>query len=300
MLSLQQLSQPINIQQPTAVELIIDGQSIPFLPGQVTLIGSRPGMGRSLLMLYLFNLLNEKYGYAQCLVSNEEEENILFEKLIATASLTELSSVVDKKEKIIQKNTCLNSENCFLHSFFGPWEELKIQVEEIITNRGIFLLFIDKIQGLYSDHNHRNRDQEMGYIIRMLKKIAFDHQISIVLNSSMNRSVETREGKLSHLSDLRDSGSLEDIAHQIIFLNRPEYYGITEDEEGNSLKGIAYLKIAKSRSGKAENIRLLFDRTIPCFKPWSSLGVFSFSNEFNKLVETFGLEENPFELDKPF
>lgn len=292
MLSLHQLSQPITIQQPTAVELIIDGQSFPFLPGQVTLIGSRPGMGRTLLMLYLYHQLYQKYELPQLFISNEEEENLLYNKLIATVTQVNIDLVQDRKEECILRSQGLSSEKCFLGSFYGSWEELKEQLVAAIAEKGVKLLFIDKIQGIYSEQHSRNRDQEVGNIIKELKILAVEKRVSIVVSSSLNRSVESRDGKIPLLSDLRDSGSLEDIADTVLFLHRPEYYGITEDEEGNSLKGVAELLYAKNRKGNIENMQLLFDRNIPCFKTWSPSDRFSFNNTFNKMVELFDLREN--------
>ncbi len=299
MLSLQQLSQPITIQQTPAIELIVDGQSIPFLPGQVTLIGSRPGMGRTLLMLYIYHQLYQKYELPQLFISNEEEENLLYNKLIATVTQVNIDLVQDRKEESILRSQTLTSDKCFMGSFYGSWEELKEQLVAAIAEKGVQLLFIDKIQGVYCEQNCRNRDQEVGNIIKELKILAVEKQVSIVVSSSLNRSVESREGKKPRLSDLRDSGSLEDIADTVLFLHRPEYYGFTEDDEGNSLKGVAELLFAKNRKGNTENMQLLFDKDIPCFKPWSPSDRFSFNNSFNKMVEQFGLTENPGGLNDP-
>jgi len=301
MLSLQQLSQPTTFQQTPAVELIVDGQSIPFLPGQVTLIGSRPGMGRTLLTLYFYHQLYQKYELPQLFISNEEEENLLYNKLIATVTQVNIDLVQDRKEESILRSQTLTSDKCFMGSFYGSWEELKEQLVAAIAEKGVQLLFIDKIQGIYSEQHSRNRDQEVGNIIKELKILAVEKRISIVVTSSLNRSVESRVGKIPWLSDLRDSGSLEDIADLILFLHRPEYYGFLEDEEGNSLRGFSELIYAKNRKGNAENMQLLFDRNIPCFKPWSPSDRFSFNNSFNKMVEQFGLTEFPGEIsDSPF
>ncbi len=292
MLSLQQLSQPTTFQQTPAVELIVDGQSIPFLPGQVPLIGSRPGMGRTLLTLYFYHQLYQKYELPQLFISNEEEENLLYNKLIATVTHVSLNLIQNRKEAFEMKSQTLTSDKCFMGSFYGSWEELKEQLVAAIAEKGVKLLFIDKIQGIYSEQHSRNRDQEVGNIIKELKILAVEKRVSIVVASSLNRSVESRDGKIPLLSDLRDSGSLEDIADTVLFLHRPEYYGITEDEEGNSLRGVAKLLYIKNRKGNTENMQLHFDRNIPCFKTWSPSDRFSFNNTFNKMVEQFGLSEN--------
>ena len=107
--------------------------------------------------------------------------------------------------------------------------------------------------------NKGNREQEISNISRSLKSLSKELDIPIIALSQLNRSVETRGGsKKPILSDLRESGAIEQDADMVLFIYRPEYYKIDEDEHGNSTKGLAELIIAKHRNGALADIKLNF------------------------------------------
>lgn len=106
-----------------------------------------------------------------------------------------------------------------------------------------------------------SREQEVSSISRSLKTVAKELDIPVIALSQLNRSVEMRSGnKRPQLSDLRESGAIEQDADLVIFIHRPEYYGLDVDEEGNSLKGIAEIILAKHRNGPVGDIQLKFIR----------------------------------------
>jgi len=106
-----------------------------------------------------------------------------------------------------------------------------------------------------------SREQEVSSISRSLKSVAKELDIPIIALSQLNRSVEMRSGnKRPQLSDLRESGAIEQDADLVIFIHRPEYYGLDVDEEGNSLRGIAEIILAKHRNGPVGDIQLKFVR----------------------------------------
>ncbi len=110
------------------------------------------------------------------------------------------------------------------------------------------------------------REQEVSNISRSLKSIAKELDIPIIALSQLNRSVEMRSGnKRPQLSDLRESGAIEQDADLVLFIHRPEYYGIDVDEEGNSLKGVAEIMVAKHRNGPTGDILLKFIREFAKF-----------------------------------
>ncbi|MBN1131532.1 MAG: replicative DNA helicase [Bacteroidales bacterium] len=109
--------------------------------------------------------------------------------------------------------------------------------------------------------NTGSREQEVSNISRSLKSVAKELDIPIIALSQLNRSVEMRSGnKRPQLSDLRESGAIEQDADLVIFIHRPEYYGLDTDEEGNSLKGIAEIILAKHRNGPVGELQLKFIR----------------------------------------
>lgn len=123
-------------------------------------------------------------------------------------------------------------------------------------------VIIDYLQLIGNDpggKRNTNREQDVSQISRACKMLAKEMGIPVIALSQLSRAVETRGGdKRPQLSDLRESGSLEQDADMVMFLYRAEYYKIEEDEQGNSLKGIAELIIAKNRSGETKDIPLRF------------------------------------------
>jgi replicative DNA helicase len=107
--------------------------------------------------------------------------------------------------------------------------------------------------------NVGSREQEVSSISRSLKAIAKELDIPIIALSQLNRSVELRSGdKRPQLSDLRESGAIEQDADIVIFIHRPERFGLTEDADGRSTLGIADIIIAKHRNGAVGDIQLKF------------------------------------------
>jgi replicative DNA helicase len=293
MKTLYSLTNETNLNISVASSLEVDGTTLPFQPGKLVLLGARSGMGRTLLMLYFFLHLYEKYDEPQCFVSNEEDVEDLLHKLQNTVKGNPLfNNQIDSAPESF--DGVLHSEKCFMHYSHNTWEQLKTKLEEVLAMQPIRFLFIDKVQGLFSEERFRNRDQELSHILNEMKKFAQEHHMCLILSSSLNRSVENREGKQPVLSDLRDTGSLEDLADLVLFLSRPEYYGITEDEEGNSLRGMAEVSMAKNRMGKKAKARFMFHRELGCFSPFAEQARFSYNQVFNKMVETFDLTDEPF------
>jgi replicative DNA helicase len=122
------------------------------------------------------------------------------------------------------------------------------------------MIIIDYIQlmSIGSD-NKGNREQEISTISRSLKALSKELDVPIITLSQLNRSVETRGGsKRPILSDLRESGAIEQDADLVCFIYRPEYYKIDHDEAGNSTRGLAELIIAKHRNGALADVKMQF------------------------------------------
>jgi len=117
-----------------------------------------------------------------------------------------------------------------------------------------------------------NREQEVSTISRSLKAIAKELNVPIIALSQLNRSVETRGGnKRPQLSDLRESGAIEQDADVVIFIHRPEYYGFLEDEDGNSNAGLAEIILSKHRNGATGDIKLRFEKEMARFSDFDDV-----------------------------
>ena len=140
--------------------------------------------------------------------------------------------------------------------------ELRTKARRLVREHGVKLIIIDYLQLMNaSGASFGSRQEEVSTISRSLKGLAKELNIPIIALSQLNRGVESREGiegKRPQLSDLRESGAIEQDADMVCFIHRPEYYKIFQDEKGNDLKGVAEIIIAKHRNGAVGDVRLRF------------------------------------------
>ncbi|MBA2747084.1 MAG: replicative DNA helicase [Flavisolibacter sp.] len=196
--------------------------------------------------------------------------------------------------------------------------ELRAKCRRLKNSNNIGLIIIDYLQLMSGTGENRNsnREQEISNISRSLKGLAKELQVPIIALSQLSREVEKRKdgNKMPQLSDLRESGAIEQDADMVCFLYRPEYYDLNQDEMGESNKGETHVRIAKHRNGSLETIKLRallhiqkfiedgggsseFGQTIPSnFKPVSGFeggGARMFIQTGSKMNDLPD-EENPF------
>lgn len=139
--------------------------------------------------------------------------------------------------------------------------ELRTKARRLVKERDVKLIMIDYLQLMNATGMKFNsRQEEVSTISRSLKGLAKELNIPIIALSQLSRAVEQRpgQGTRPQLSDLRESGAIEQDADMVLFVHRPEYYNILEDSDGNSLKGMAQIIIAKHRKGATADVILSF------------------------------------------
>ncbi len=152
--------------------------------------------------------------------------------------------------------------------------ELRAQCRRLKNKHDIGLIIIDYLQLMSGTGENRtaNREQEISNISRNLKGLAKELNVPIIALSQLSRAVEqrgTKEGnRVPQLSDLRESGAIEQDADMVMFLYRPEYYDVTQSAEGENIKGLTEVKIAKHRNGSLETIKLKALLHIQKFTNW--------------------------------
>ena len=136
--------------------------------------------------------------------------------------------------------------------------EFRAKARRLVNKNKVGMIVIDYLQLMSgSGDKNSNREQEISTISRNLKVLAKELMIPIIALSQLSRAVESRkESKVPQLSDLRESGAIEQDADMVIFIYRPEYYEINTNEHGESIEGETHIKIAKHRNGSLETIKL--------------------------------------------
>lgn len=148
--------------------------------------------------------------------------------------------------------------------------ELRTKARRLVREKNVQVIMIDYLQLINADGaRFGSRQEEVSTISRSLKGLAKELNIPILALSQLNRTVEGRdglEGKRPQLSDLRESGAIEQDADMVLFVHRPEYYRIFEDEKGNDLRGKAQIIIAKHRKGGTGDVLLEFKGEYTSFR----------------------------------
>jgi replicative DNA helicase len=231
-------------------------------------IAARPAMGKTAFVLSMARNMAVKYNQGVAFFSLEMANVQLVNRLIVAE--TELPADKIKNgnlapfewEQLDHKIQSLIDAPLFIDDTAGlSVFELRAKCRRLKKQHDIKIVIIDYLQ-LMSASGMRpgNRQEEVSMISRSLKGLAKELNIPIIALSQLNRGVESRtgEGKRPQLSDLRESGAIEQDADMVLFIHRPEYYHITEDEQGNSLIGLAEIIIAKHRNGATGDVRLRF------------------------------------------
>ena len=178
--------------------------------------------------------------------------------------------------------------------------ELRTKARRLVREHNVKMIIIDYLQLMNaSGMKFGSREQEVSMISRSLKQLAKELNIPIIALSQLNRT----DGKIPQLSDLRESGAIEQDADIVCFINRPEYYLKNNiDAQGNDIRGLAQFIIAKHRSGAVGDVKLRFRNQFARFENWedddnplSSEGIVTIGSILNSDVNT----SNPFENSNP-
>jgi replicative DNA helicase len=151
--------------------------------------------------------------------------------------------------------------------------DFRAKLKQLQYRHNVEIAYIDYIQlmnfGGSNKRNNMSREQELSSISRTLKQVAKECNIPIVVMSQLSRQVEARQDKRPMLSDLRESGSLEQDADVVVFLYRPEYYGIEQTENGGSTVGLAEYIVAKQRNGGTGIVPMKFKHEVMQYVDWN-------------------------------
>ena len=232
------------------------------------IIAARPGMGKTAFALSMARNIAIDHNTAVGFFSLEMSSEQLVSRLIASeaelgANKLRKGDLADhemiqlhEKIKYLSEAPIFIDDTPALTIF-----ELRAKARRLVKNHKVGILIIDYLQLMHAGGNAGNREQEISTISRSLKGIAKELKIPVIALSQVNRGVESRSGvgsKRPMLSDLRESGAIEQDADIVTFIYRPEYYKIFEWDNGDDSRGQAEIMIAKHRNGSLANIKLKF------------------------------------------
>ncbi|EHQ30203.1 replicative DNA helicase [Mucilaginibacter paludis] len=247
----------------------LDRMTSGWQKSDLVIIAARPAMGKTAFVLTCARNAAVDFNRPVVVFSLEMSSVQLVNRLISGEARIE-------QEKI-RKGRLEEWEWEQIHSKIGRLEQAPLIIDDtpalnifefrakcrrLKSQHDIQLIIIDYLQLMHgkSDGKGGNREQEIGSISRALKSVAKELNVPVIALSQLSRAVESRPGgaKRPMLSDLRESGSIEQDADMVLFLYRPEYYGLEFDEDNNPTQGVGEVIIAKHRNGETGRVRLKF------------------------------------------
>ncbi|HBK71090.1 MAG TPA: replicative DNA helicase [Flavobacteriaceae bacterium] len=273
----------------------LDNLTSGWQPSDLVIIAARPGMGKTAFVMSMAKNMAIDFNIPVAIFSLEMSSVQLITRMIS--SETGISSGKLRKgdlqphewEQLNVKVKNLSKAPIFIDdtpslSIF----DLRAKARRLVSQHGVKIVIIDYLQLMTAASAGGNREQEISTISRNLKALAKELAIPVIALSQLSRAVETRGGsKRPLLSDLRESGAIEQDADIVSFIFRPEYYGQTEwdDDERTPCEGQGEFIVAKHRNGGLENIRLKFTGHLAQFSDLEESFATEFQSKMNEAID---------------
>jgi len=256
----------------------LDGQLLGFQSGDLVVVAARPGMGKTSMVWHIAKM-QARHQVPVGFFSLEMNDRQLINKMFASETQIDLRTVarggLKREEWQRFDHAAEQMMNWPIHlddTGAIPIHQLIAVAKNWVRKHGVKIIYIDYIQLITTGEGLKkfgNREQEVSYISGKLKATAKELNIPIVALSQLSRAPETRSDKRPMLSDLRESGAIEQDADIVIFPFRPGYYGIETDHTGSIYPdGYTELDIAKFRNGEPVVVRWIFEPGISRFRDY--------------------------------
>jgi len=236
-----------------------------FQKSDLIIVAGRPSQGKTALVLSLARNASVIHNVPIGFFSLEMSTQQLVMRLICAEARVDAHSVrtgrlpEDEWRKLSTSVGRLYKAKIFIDDTpaLGVLE-LRAKARRLKAEHNVGMVVVDYLQLMQGPRNAQSREQEISSISRSLKALAKELNIPVVALSQLNRAVEARGDKRPVLADLRESGAIEQDADVVVFVHRPEMFGIEKDENGNSTEGTAELIIGKQRNGPTGSARMAF------------------------------------------
>jgi replicative DNA helicase len=239
--------------------------------GNVCVIAARPGMGKTSFLTALMHQYVFKQNKSCFYISLKSNEMDFLRYMLVYQSAipafkpqfewtNELKEDLNKIRELEEKQLL-----GFAYQRNHESEELFSRVFMAANKQKAEIIFIDSIQLMheFGKYNYTTREKQLGMVMMKLKQMAMELNLLIIIGSDLSRNVERRSASCRPmLSDIKDSGWIEEIADQVLFLYRPVYYELAEWEDGSSTYNQAEIIIAKNKLGRTEELKLTYDESL--------------------------------------
>jgi replicative DNA helicase len=249
-----------------------------FQPSDLIIVAARPSMGKTALVLNIAQHVAIEENTAVAIFSLEMSKESLVQRMLTAEARVDSQMLRkgrlrdDEYPRIAKAAGILSSSPIWIDDTPGvSLLEMRSKARRLKAETDIGLLIVDYLQLMTGPSSSENRQQEISQISRSLKALAKELHVPVVALSQLSRAPEQRtgEGKRPQLSDLRESGAIEQDADLVMFIYRPEVYEGAQDKDGNSLEGRAEIIVGKQRNGPTGTVSLFFHKSYTRFENYS-------------------------------
>ena len=244
-----------------------------FQPSDLIILAARPSMGKTSFALTsaLKTAIKDKNGVL--IFSLEMSARQLVERMLCSEARVDAHQLrtgrLPESEwpKLSRAAGRLSEANILIDDTPGLGVmELRAKSRRLKAEKNIKMIVVDYLQLLHGPKNSQSREQEISAISRSLKALAKELDVPVIALSQLSRAVEARNPKRPMLSDLRESGAIEQDADVVMFIYRPEFYGEKETEDGSPAEGMAEIIVGKHRNGPVGTVVLQFNKQFAAFE----------------------------------
>ena len=261
----------------------LDRRIAGFQPGTLVILAARPGMGKTACGLTMAKNIAVNFHKPVAYFSLEMTGDELVARLLSAeagipASKLRKSANLNKfeKDRLADRILALRKAPLYIDDSAGiDIFQMRAKCRRLKQRYGIKMVFIDYLQlmsGAPDANRNRNREQEISNISRQLKEMSKELEIPVLAMSQLSRKVDERPMAIPILSDLRESGAIEQDADIVMAIHRPEKYDIMVDDHGNSTANLANIHILKFRSGNPDICPLMFEGNYVRFRDFPVIG----------------------------
>jgi replicative DNA helicase len=250
-----------------------------FQPSELIIVAARPAMGKTSFVLNLAQHAAIEHNVPVAFFSLEMSKESLVQRLLTSEARIDAQRLRkgllrdDDFPRLARAAGILSSAPIYIDDSAGiSLLEMRSRARRLKVDSGVGLVMVDYLQLIEGPSGSENRQQEISQISRSLKALAKELAVPVIALSQLSRAPEQRTGesKRPQLSDLRESGAIEQDADLVMFIFRPEVYEGPTDKDGNTLEGRAEIIVGKQRNGPIGTVNLYFHKSYTRFESYSS------------------------------
>ena len=255
----------------------LDAMTLGFQPGDLVIVAARPSMGKTAFVLNIAQHVALEKDLPVAIFSLEMSKESLASRMLASEGLIDAQKLrsgrlsTDDYKRLSRAASLLINAPIYIDDTAGlNLLELRSRARRVKVEHDVRVIIVDYLQLISGPPNSESRQQEISLISRNLKILAKELGVPVIALSQLSRAPEQRTGenKRPQLSDLRDSGAIEQDADLAMFIYRPEMYELNKDDQGagrtmpdgTPLEGLAEIIVAKQRNGPTGIVRLFFHK----------------------------------------